>query len=185
VSPPSIADLPDRRAQTRCPTRATPELDRLPHHLMPAPPVSGPEARFRRVERRTSPRIWDPAAHTSDRQNVMWLAFADAAHRRTWVKLGRRAAACCLPSSVPAALDNTPETLDSRNSSTASTTPARQFRAWWSHAYEGVSPSPPHHPPPSRRRHHQARRQSSCELALTPRSPWLSTLPSRPVDGRN
>ncbi|MGH9054530.1 MAG: helix-turn-helix transcriptional regulator [Acidimicrobiales bacterium] len=67
------------------PEGATPDLDRLLGLLSPAPAcVFGPSFYFL-AWNDTFATIWDPPALPADRCNLMWLAFADAAHRRTWV----------------------------------------------------------------------------------------------------
>jgi hypothetical protein len=79
-----LADLPVPEAD-QMPEGATPELDRLLATLMPAPAcVLGPRFDFV-AWNEIFAKLWDPAGLPTGRRNVMWLAFADPVHRRTWV----------------------------------------------------------------------------------------------------
>jgi transcriptional regulator with XRE-family HTH domain len=125
-----LADLPDLEPN-QMPDRATPELDRLLTTLMPAPAcLLGPRLDFVAWNENFA-TLWDPAALPPDRQNVMWLAFADAAHRRTWVNWGDRSRVLLAEFRAAAGQHagdpRFAELIDALNDASA------EFRAWWSH----------------------------------------------------
>lgn len=80
----SLASLPTHDADDLA-EGATPELTRLLDTLVPAPACLL-NSRFDFVAwNEPFGAIWDPGALPSGRCNLMWLTFADAAHRDTWV----------------------------------------------------------------------------------------------------
>ncbi len=125
-----LADLPVPEPD-QMPDGATPELDRLLATLMPAPAcLLGPRFDFVAWNEMFA-KLWDPAGLPSGRQNVLWLAFADPAHRRTWVNWGDRSRALLAEFRAAAGQHagdaRFAELIDALNEA------SQEFRTRWSH----------------------------------------------------
>lgn len=125
----SLADLPVPEPD-QIPDGATAELDRLLATLMPAPAcLLGPRFDFVAWNDNFA-TLWNPAGLPPDRRNVMWLAFADPAHRRTWVNWGDRSRA--LLGEFRAAAGQHAGDVRFAELIEALNEASTEFRVWWS-----------------------------------------------------
>lgn len=108
---------------------ARPELARLLDTVMPAPACIF-DQRFDFVAwNDTFAAIWDPAALPQDRHNVMWLAFADPAHRQVWVNWEERS--WTLLAEFRAAAARHPGDARFAELIAALSATSSEFRSWW------------------------------------------------------
>lgn len=108
---------------------ARPALARLLDTVMPAPAcMLDPHFDFV-AWNDTFARIWDPAALPPDRRNLMWLAFADPAHRHVWVNWEERSWTLLAEFRATAAR----HAGDTRFAElvAALTAASSEFRSWW------------------------------------------------------
>ncbi|MDA8280990.1 MAG: helix-turn-helix transcriptional regulator [Actinomycetota bacterium] len=125
-----LADLPVPEPD-QMPDGASPELDRLLATLMPAPAcLLGPRFDFI-AWNEIFATLWDPAGLPPGRRNVMWLAFADPAHRRTWVNWGDRSR--ILLAEFRAAAGQHAGDVRFAELVEALNEASTEFRLWWSH----------------------------------------------------
>ncbi|MHB1929052.1 MAG: MmyB family transcriptional regulator [Acidimicrobiales bacterium] len=129
-SPPSTRRPPRSRTRPDA-RRRNPRARPAPRHLDAGPGLS-PGPRFDFVAwNENFATLWDPAGLAPERRNVMWLAFADPAHRRTWVNWGDRSRVLLAEFRAAAGQHagdpRFAELIDALNEASA------EFRAWWSH----------------------------------------------------